>query len=73
MEELQVSFQNLSAIQKTQLLTFLQTSAGLEIGLKDQDNRQWKGVIITPTNSVSQTGPGDCNLQTAFTFRGTLQ
>jgi len=71
-EELQLTFENLSDAQKIALAAFLITSAGLEIGLLDHENRQWKGVIITPSNSITHANPG-CSFETGFTFRGKLQ
>ncbi len=39
---------------RTKLFEFLQRSIGQEIGLLDFESRQWKGILLTPSNAVSE-------------------
>lgn len=39
---------------RTQLFDFLQRSIGQEIGLLDFESRQWKGILLTPSNAISE-------------------
>ena len=54
LETLVLSFSGLHNAQAQQLLTFLETHLGEEIGLLDWEGRCWQGVIMTPTNPVVQ-------------------
>ena len=54
LETLVLSFSGLGATQSQQLLAFLETHLGEEIGLLDWEGRCWKGVVMTPTNPVVQ-------------------
>ncbi len=54
LETLVLSFSGLSSTQSQQLLAFLETHLGEEIGLLDWEGRCWQGVIMTPTNPVVQ-------------------
>ncbi len=54
LETLVLSFSGLHNAQAQQLLVFLETHLGEEIGLLDWEGRCWKGVVMTPTNPVVQ-------------------
>ena len=41
-----------------ELLDFLNTSLGEEVGLLDWENRQWKGIIVVPETDVTPTVGG---------------
>ena len=71
-EILLVSFNTINIQLIEDFITFLTTSAGKEIGLLDQENRQWQGVITSPLNNIVDVGPGDCNFEINFKFQGTL-
>lgn len=53
-ERLIYGFDNLCETDRTELLSFMQTSIGKEIGLLDYESRQWKGIITTPTATVER-------------------
>ena len=53
-ETLVLSFSGLRNTQAQQLLAFLETHLGEEIGLLDWEGRSWRGVVMTPTNPVVQ-------------------
>lgn len=55
--ELQIS--GLRAQQAADLKTFLSASLGQEIGLKDHENRQWRGIILNPNTPIAQPGRQD--------------
>jgi hypothetical protein len=55
-QTLVLTFSGLSATQSQQLLAFLETHLGQEIGLLDWEGRCWKGVVMTPTDPVVQDG-----------------
>lgn len=40
--------------QRSDLFEFLKRSIGQEIGVLDFESRQWKGVILTPSNAISE-------------------
>ena len=54
LETLVLSFSGLTPLRAQQLLAFLETHLGEEIGLLDWEGRCWKGVVMTPTNPVVQ-------------------
>ena len=70
LETLVLSFSGLSATQSQQLLAFLETHLGEEIGLLDWEGRCWQGVIMTPTNPVVQD-TRDC-YSVSLEFEGEL-
>jgi hypothetical protein len=53
-ETLVLSFSGLRSVQAQQLLAFLETHLGEEIGLLDWEGRAWKGVVTAPTEPVVQ-------------------
>lgn len=61
---------SLSEEKKVQLVTFLQSSLGQEIGLLDHENRQWRGIITTPDAEITHVG--NCNYSVSFEFEGEL-
>lgn len=64
---------NVTALRRQQvenLLAFFQASIGQEIGLLDHENRQWRGIIITPDASVEQEGKDRFTVN--FEFEGAL-
>lgn len=66
-----MSFEGLSVYKRNEFLDFITQSAGYEIGLTDQDNREWAGVMLSPEVVTSQRGR-NCNFEAAFEFRGNL-
>lgn len=71
-EELKMSFEALTRAQRDALLSFVQQASGQEIGLLDHEDRQWRGIILSPNVSVSQEGRSDCDYAASFTFRGRI-
>lgn len=57
-------------IQAQSFLDFVETSLGQEVGYRDQLNRQWRGIIISPEDGFEQPGRYDRTL--AFQFEGVL-
>jgi hypothetical protein len=60
----------LSEAQVQDLLDFFGDSLGQEIGLLDWENRQWRGIILTPDAEV--TDNGECNKTVSIQFEGEL-
>lgn len=52
-----------------ELIEFLNTSLGEEIGLLDWENRQWTGIIIVPETDITQRVEG---YSVRIVFEGTL-
>jgi hypothetical protein len=69
-QTLVLTFSGLSATQSQQLLTFLETHLGEEIGLLDWEGRCWKGVVMTPTDPVVQDGRN--SYSASLEFEGEL-
>jgi hypothetical protein len=69
-ETLSVQVDGLTQRQANDVIDFLRSSLGKEIGLLDWENRQWRGVIITPDARITHVGKGD--LSVAFDFQGSL-
>jgi hypothetical protein len=67
---LRLSITHLSPAQGRDLLDFLLTSLGKEIGLLDHEGRQWKGIIINPDTILSQPGRFDRSI--ILEFEGAL-
>ncbi len=68
--KLKFSFTALPKAQLDAFTMFCLASSGFEIGILDQENRQWRGVITSQIES-SQVGPG-CDFATSFEFQGRL-
>lgn len=60
------SFDNLSQDMADDLETFLATSTAKEIGLRDYEGRNWKGIITNPDASFTQTN--NCYFATTLDF-----
>lgn len=63
----------INALRKTQvdsLLSLLHQSVGKEVGYRDHENRQWRGIIITPEAVVTQEGKDQYRV--TFEFEGAL-
>jgi hypothetical protein len=69
-KSLSVQINGLSESQTEALLDFLGDSLGMEIGLLDWENQQWRGIITTPDAEVSDNGR--CNKTVSFQFEGEL-
>jgi len=69
-QTLVLTFSGLSATQSQQLLTFLETHLGEEIGLLDWEGRCWKGVVMTQTEPVVQDGRN--SFSASLEFEGEL-
>lgn len=65
------AFEALSEALKDELVAFLIASAADEIGLLDHEDRQWRGVIVSPVNTIVTAGRL-CMFEASFEFRGTL-
>lgn len=70
-EALAITVDFLKQQQKLDLLAFFQTSLGQEIGLLDNENRQWKGIIVNPDSEVTHVGKD--NYSVTFEFEGEIQ
>lgn len=60
----------LTDTQRVDLLNFLDSSVGKEIGLLDHENRQWRGVILNPNTPLIQQH--NCNHEVDLEFEGEL-
>ena len=69
-QTLQVRFTWLNTQQAADLLIFLRTSLGKEIGLLDYEDRQWRGIITTPDAEISNPNRDDYSV--GFDFEGVL-
>lgn len=69
-QTLSVQVDNLSHTQRDDLVTFLATSLGKEIGLLDWEGRQWRGLIVTPNLLITHVKRGDRSIE--FDFQGAL-
>jgi hypothetical protein len=59
--------------QAGDLLDFLLTSLGAEIGLLDHENRQWRGILLNPEAEITQTQrEGSCEYAVSLEFEGEL-
>lgn len=65
---MQVDF--LKQSQVDDLLQFFLDSLGKEVGLLDHENRQWRGIILTPDAEVTHAGRENRSVQ--FQFDGAL-
>lgn len=70
-ETLRYSIEGLTDIQADEYLDFLAASLGKEIGLLDHENRQWKGIILTPDAEVTDAGH-PCRFSVTLEFEGEL-
>lgn len=70
-EVLQVTIDALTETQKDNLIQFFKDSLGKEIGLLDDENKQWKGIIIDPDAEITHVGV--CNYSVTFQFEGEVQ
>ena len=68
---LSITVDFLKEAQKASLLQFFEDSLGTEIGLLDNENRQWKGIVINPDAEVTQVGKD--NYSVTFEFEGEIQ
>ena len=66
-----VTITALKRSQKDALLAFLNTSIGQDIGYLDHENRQWKGLVLTPEAVVTNNDRGGYTV--TFELEGTLQ
>ena len=69
-QSLTLTVSHLKQTQVDDLLDFLLESLGKEIGLLDHENRQWRGIILTPDAEVSHVGRENRSVQ--FEFEGEL-
>jgi len=68
-QRLQLTVSNLLAcnVAVADIVTFLNSSLGKEVGLRDWHNRQWRGVIVTPDTEIEQEVTGT---RVTITFEG---
>ena len=69
-ETLVLTFSGLRTAQARQLLAFLETHLGEEIGLLDWEGRAWKGVVTMPTEPVVQDSRN--SFSASLEFEGEL-
>jgi len=69
-QTLVLNFSGLRTDQAQQLLAFLDTHLGEEVGVYDWEHRYWTGVITTPTDPVVQDGRD--SFSASFEFEGEL-
>ncbi len=72
-ETLKVQIEALTTAQKDSLQSFFEDNIGLEIGLLDDENKQWKGIITQPDADFTDVGGGGCTYSVIFEFEGELQ
>lgn len=72
-ETLKVQIEALTSAQKDSLVSFFEDNIGLEIGLLDDENRQWKGIITQPDADITDVSGNDCTYSVIFEFEGELQ
>lgn len=53
------------------ILTFIETSLGKEIGLLDYENRQWRGFLMSPQNPITYDAINQSEYQ--FDFQGRIE
>ena len=69
-QTLVLSFSGLKTSEKDDLLDFLETHLGLEIGLLDWEHRYWRGVVVTPDDPIVQDDRNSFSV--SFEFEGEL-
>lgn len=69
-QTLVLTFSGLRSVQAQQLLAFLDTHLGEEIGLIDWEGRAWKGIVTAPTEPVVQDGKD--SFSASMEFEGEL-
>jgi hypothetical protein len=69
-ERLSMNFTNLTHSVGDSLLEFLAVSIGQEIGLLDNENRQWRGLILTPSARLSADTGRECQYSVSIEFEG---
>lgn len=69
-ETLVLSFSGLLRVEAHNLLTFIQTHIGQEIGLIDWEHRYWRGVITTPDEPIVEDRFD--SFSAGFEFEGEL-
>jgi hypothetical protein len=63
------TFTGLSQENKDDLVSFLAQSLGKEIGIRDHEDFNWRGVILTPNNEfVAINRDNGCGEQYVFSF-----
>ena len=72
-ESLKVQIESLTTAQKDSLVTFFEDFIGLEIGLLDDEDRQWKGLITQPDADITDVNGDGCTYAVIFEFEGKLQ
>lgn len=65
-----VTFSFLKQDDLTRLLDFVQRTVGQIVTYTDHEGREWEGIILTPSDEVSQ--PGINNFAAQFTFQVEL-
>ena len=65
-QTLSLTISHLKQTQVDDLFDFLLESLGQEVGLLDHENRQWRGIILTPDAEVSHVGRENRSVQLEF-------
>ena len=66
-----LTFAALTKTMKDSLLALLNASVGQDIGYLDHENRQWKGIVLTPEATIQNDSRDGYTV--TFEFEGTLQ
>ncbi|REJ65624.1 MAG: hypothetical protein DWQ31_16930 [Planctomycetota bacterium] len=69
-QQLQLEFAGLTEDDAQALLAFIQASLGKEVGLRDWENRTWKGVILSTQEPIIRDGKK--KISTALDIEGAL-
>ncbi len=72
-ETLKVQIEALTTAQKDSLGSFFEDNIGLEVGLLDDEDRQWKGIITQPDADFTDVSGNGCTYSVIFEFEGKLQ
>jgi hypothetical protein len=67
-QQLTLEFVGLEENEAQSLLSFIGTTLGREVGLRDWENRHWTGVVVSPNEPIIRNGPH--NISTALEFEG---
>jgi hypothetical protein len=63
-------FRSLTKDESDDLYDFVKASLGREIGYRDHENRQWRGYIASPGETVNSEG--ECSFSYQIEFQGRL-
>ena len=64
------NFVGLTEAQQSALVSFLETTAAFEIRLRDHENRDWRGVVVSKDIIRVQDERGSCSFSVGIDFEG---